>query len=172
MIGRKSLPQFRQGRPACREERRRKAACVNSGAQRYTFGIPELSDGLGVASVAMGLFGIAEIMLNLQVWGNREIIGNKVSGLWLTKSQFTAAWPAALRGTGLGSVLGLLPGGGAMLASFTSYAVEKKLGGNQGQFGNGAIQGVAGPEAANNAGAQAASVSDGLRRCPRFSCRR
>ena len=91
---------------------------VNSGVTRFAFGIPELSDGIGVVSVAMGLFGFAEIITNLEGQEKRDVIAAKVKGLWLTREQFREAWPAVLRGTGLGSVLGLLPGGGAMLASF------------------------------------------------------
>ena len=100
---------------------------VNSGVVRYSFGIPELSDGLGIASVAMGLFGFAEIILNLQSQAKREVMTSKVGRLWLSMAQFRKAWPAVLRGTGIGSVLGLLPGGGAMLSAFASYAVEKKV---------------------------------------------
>jgi TctA family transporter len=85
-------------------------------------------------------------------------VTSKVSGLWITKAQFKKAWPAVLRGTGIGSILGLLPGGGAMLASFASYAMEKKVSKNPGEFGKGAIQGVAGPESANNAGAQTSFI--------------
>jgi len=131
---------------------------VNSGAARFAFGIPELTDGIGVVSVAMGLFGFAEIITNLEHTGKRELLTSKISGLWLTKDQFRKAWPAVLRGTGLGSFLGLLPGGGAMLASFASYALEKKVAKDPSQFGKGAIQGVAGPESANNAGAQTSFI--------------
>src|SRR5512141_1086917 len=131
---------------------------VNSGTQRFTFGIPELSDGIGVVGVAMGLFGFAEIISNLESTEKRELITNKVRGLWLSKEQFKAAWPAVLRGTGLGSILGILPGGGAMLASFGSYALEKKVAKDPSRFGKGAIQGVAGPESANNAGAQTSFI--------------
>ncbi|MFO1308859.1 MAG: tripartite tricarboxylate transporter permease [Burkholderiales bacterium] len=131
---------------------------VNSGVQRFAFGVPELSDGLGVASVAMGLFGFAEIITNLESPERREVLKTKVRGLWITREQFRQAWPAVLRGTGLGSVLGLLPGGGAMLASFASYAVEKKVAKDPGRFGQGAIEGVAGPESANNAGAQSSFI--------------
>ena len=127
---------------------------VNSGVQRFAFGVPELSDGLGVASVAMGLFGFAEIITNLESPERREVLKTKVKGLWITRDQFRQAWPAVLRGTGLGSVLGLLPGGGAMLASFASYAVEKKVAKDPSRFGKGAIEGVAGPESANNAAAR------------------
>jgi len=131
---------------------------VNSGMARFAFGIPELTDGIGVVSVAMGLFGFAEIITNLEGSQKRELVTSKVSTLWLTKAQFKQAWPAVLRGTGLGSVLGLLPGGGAMLASFGSYALEKKVAKDPSRFGKGAIQGVAGPESANNAGAQTSFI--------------
>src|SRR4029077_16585963 len=87
---------------------------VNSGTARFAFGVPELIDGLGVVSVAMGLFGFAEIVSNLENTAEREVMTGKVSRLWITKEQFKKAWPAVLRGTGIGSILGLLPGGGAM----------------------------------------------------------
>jgi putative tricarboxylic transport membrane protein len=131
---------------------------VNSGVARFDFGIPELSDGLGVVSVAMGLFGFAEIIINLESTEVRELLSSKIKGFWLSKKQIRAAAPAVLRGTALGSVLGILPGGGAMLSSFASYAVEKKLAKDPSQFGKGAIQGVAGPESANNAGAQTSFI--------------
>ena len=131
---------------------------VNSGTQRFAFGVPELSDGIGVVGVAMGLFGFAEIITNLESTEKRVLVTNKVKGLWITMEQFKAAWPAVLRGTGLGSVLGILPGGGAMLSSFASYAVEKKLAKDPSRFGKGAIEGVAGPESANNAGAQTSFI--------------
>src|SRR5438093_221316 len=131
---------------------------VNSGTARFAFGVPELIDGLGIVSVAMGLFGFAEIIINLETDEKRELITSKVSTLWLTREQFKQAWPAVLRGTGLGSILGLLPGGGAMLASFGSYALEKKVAKDPSRFGKGAIQGVAGPESANNAGAQTSFI--------------
>ena len=131
---------------------------VNSGVVRFDFGIPELSDGIGVVVVAMGLFGFAEIIGNLESTEKREIIRTKLGGLWFTKQQFRLAAPAAVRGTALGSVLGVLPGGGAMLSAFASYTVEKKLAKDPSQFGKGAIQGVAGPEAANNAGAQSSFI--------------
>jgi TctA family transporter len=131
---------------------------VNSGVARFAFGVPELTDGLGVVSVAMGLFGFAEIISNLESTEKRELVTSKVKGLWPTREQFKVAWPASLRGTALGSVLGLLPGGGAMLASFASYALEKKVAKDPSQFGKGAIQGVAGPESANNAGAQTSFI--------------
>jgi len=131
---------------------------VNSGVARFDFGIPELSDGIGIVSVAMGLFGFAEIVINLESTEVRELVAKKVKGLLPTWAQFKVAFPAVLRGTGLGSILGILPGGGAMLASFASYAVEKKIAKHPEEFGQGAIQGVAGPESANNAGAQTSFI--------------
>jgi TctA family transporter len=131
---------------------------VNSGVQRFDFGVPELTDGIGVVVVAMGLFGFAEIILNLESTEKREVIRTRLKGLWFTKEQFKLAAPAVLRGTALGSVLGVLPGGGAMLSSFASYSIEKKLAKDPSQFGKGAIQGVAGPESANNAGAQTSFI--------------
>src|SRR5512133_1395363 len=131
---------------------------VNSGVARFDFGIPELSDGIGVVVVAMGMFGFSEIILNLESTERRELITTKLRGMWPTKAQFKLAWPAVLRGTALGSVLGVLPGGGATLSSFASYSIEKKLAKDPSQFGKGAIQGVAGPESANNAGAQTSFI--------------
>jgi TctA family transporter len=131
---------------------------VNSGVERFTFDIPELSDGIGVVVVAMGLFGFAEIILNLESNEKREVIRTRLKGLWLTLAQLKQAAPAVLRGTALGSMLGVLPGGGAMLSSFASYSLEKKLARDPSQFGHGAIQGVAGPESANNAGAQTSFI--------------
>jgi len=131
---------------------------VNSGVARFAFGVPELTDGIGVVTVAMGLFGFAEIITNLESTETRERVSAKIKGLWLTKEQFRKAWPAVLRGTGLGSVLGVLPGGGAMLSSFASYTLEKKIAKDPSEFGKGAIQGVAGPESANNAGAQTSFI--------------
>ncbi|MBE7521934.1 MAG: tripartite tricarboxylate transporter permease [Burkholderiales bacterium] len=131
---------------------------VNSGLQRYTFGVPELSDGIGFVTLAMGLFGFAEIIVNLEQRGHREVFTDNVSGLWLKWHEFKEALPAIARGTGIGSVLGILPGGGAMLSAFASYTVEKKISKDPSRFGKGAIEGVAGPESANNAGAQASFI--------------
>ncbi|MBK8768328.1 MAG: tripartite tricarboxylate transporter permease [Burkholderiaceae bacterium] len=132
---------------------------VDTGAMRYTFGIGELSDGISFVALAMGLFGIAEILRNLDgPEADRSVLGNKVTGLWPKASVLKQALPAVLRGTGLGSVLGLLPGGGAVLASFAAYTVEKKLAKDPSRFGKGAIEGVAGPESANNAAAQTSFI--------------
>ena len=133
---------------------------VISGTARYSFDIPQLTDGIGFVVIAMGVFGFGEIISNLgQPAEHREVFTSKVKGLWPNKRDFMEAWPSVLRGTALGSVLGVLPGGGALLASFASYTVEKKFTRNPRiPFGKGAIQGVAGPESANNAGAQTSFI--------------
>jgi TctA family transporter len=131
---------------------------VNSGVARFSFDIPELSDGIEFVAVAMGMFGFAEIILNLEQKENREVFTSKVTNLMPRWDDFKQAFPAILRGTGLGSVLGILPGGGAILASFASYAIEKKISKHPEEFGQGAIAGVAGPESANNAGAQTSFI--------------
>jgi putative tricarboxylic transport membrane protein len=132
---------------------------VNSGALRYTFGVPELGDGIGFVIIAMGVFGFAEIISNLTSGGaQRDVVTKKISGLWPSRADVRQAAPAVVRGTILGSVLGVLPGGGAMLSSFASYALEKKLARDPSRFGKGAIEGVAGPESANNAGAQTSFI--------------
>jgi putative tricarboxylic transport membrane protein len=131
---------------------------VNSGVLRFTFGIPELSDGIGFVVVAMGMFGIAEIITNLELKDKREVFTGKVKNLFPTKDDFKRAWKPVLRGTALGSFLGILPGGGALLSSFGAYTLEKKISATPERFGKGAIEGVAAPEAANNAGAQTSFI--------------
>ncbi|MBR0642234.1 tripartite tricarboxylate transporter permease [Plastoroseomonas hellenica] len=131
---------------------------VQTGQQRFTFGVPELSDGIGFVSIAMGMFGIAEIILNLERPEARSVLTQKVGSLFLTKEEFRRATPAVLRGTIVGSLLGILPGGGASLASFGSYMMERKVSRGRAQFGNGAIEGVAGPESANNAASQTSFI--------------
>jgi putative tricarboxylic transport membrane protein len=134
---------------------------INSGVARYAFGVPELTDGIGFVVIAMGVFGYGEIISNLsQPEGDREVFTANVKGLWPTKQDFKDMAPAVLRGTFLGSALGILPGGGALLASFASYAFEKKVRSKPGEipFGKGNIRGVAAPESANNAGAQTSFI--------------
>jgi putative tricarboxylic transport membrane protein len=131
---------------------------VNSGVLRFTFGIPELSDGIGFVVVAMGMFGTAEIIANLEQGEKREVFTAKVGKLMPSKEDFKRIWAPIMRGTALGSFLGILPGGGALLSSFGAYTLEKKLSRHPEQFGKGAIEGVAGPEAANNAGAQTSFI--------------
>ncbi len=131
---------------------------VNSGVARYSFNITELFDGINLVPLAMGLFAFSEILANLEHTRKREVFTKKVSGFWLTRQEVKEAVPAVLRGTVLGSTLGLLPGGGAVLASFAAYTVEKKVSRTPEKFGRGAIAGVAGPESANNAGAMTSFI--------------
>ena len=132
---------------------------VISGVPRYSFDIPELTDGINFVVIAMGVFGFGEIIANLgRPAEHREVFTKDVHGLWPTREDFRQAWPAVLRGTSLGSLLGVLPGGGALLSSFAAYTLEKKIAGPSGRFGKGDIRGVAGPESANNAGAQTSFI--------------
>ena len=134
---------------------------VNSGVARFSMGIPELTDGIGFITIAMGVFGYGEIISNLGKHASeREVFVGKVTGLMPTKEDFKHMTPAILRGTALGSLLGILPGGGALLAAFAAYTVEKKIKLKPGEiaFGKGNIRGVAGPESANNAGAQTSFI--------------
>ena len=131
---------------------------VNSGVARYSFDIPELTDGINFIAVAMGIFGFAEIIANVEQREQRETFTDHVTNLFPTRDDFRRMLPAAARGTALGTVLGMLPGGGAVLSSFASYTIEKKISRRPQDFGKGAIEGVAGPEAANNAGAQTSFV--------------
>ncbi len=132
---------------------------VISGTARYSFDIPELTDGISFVAIAMGIFGFAEIISNLgKPEEEREVFTKKVTHLYPTKEDFRLAAPAVVRGTAVGSILGVLPGGGAMLSSFASYALEKKLAKDASRFGKGDIRGVAGPESANNAGSQASFI--------------
>jgi len=133
---------------------------VNSGVARYSFDIPELSDGLGFVAVAMGVFGFAEIIANVEKREHREVFTSKVGRLLPSARELADAAPAIGRGTLLGSLLGILPGGGALLASFAAYTVEKKIAGERADppFGQGNIRGVAGPESANNSGAQTSFI--------------
>jgi putative tricarboxylic transport membrane protein len=130
---------------------------VNTGAQRFTFDIPELSDGIDFAPIAMGLFGIAEIVVNLERHLTRSG-AIKVGSLWPTREEVRRAWPAVLRGTMLGSMLGVLPGGGPTLGAFSAYTLEKKISKTPEIFGKGAVEGVAAPEAANNAASQTSFI--------------
>ena len=134
---------------------------VNSGVARYSFDIPELTDGIGFITIAMGVFGYGEIIANLaKTEDKREVFTGKVTGLFPTKEDFRNMIPAILRGTALGSMLGILPGGGALLAAFAAYTIEKKTKLRPGEvpFGQGNIRGVAAPESANNAGSQTSFI--------------
>ncbi len=131
---------------------------VESGALRMTFGVPELSDGIGFVPIAMGLFGMGEIIKNLEKPEHQTVLEGKVTGLWPSLDDFKRCWPVVLRSTAVGSILGLLPGGGAMLSSFAAYTIEKKMAKDPSRFGKGAVEGVAAPESANNAGAQTSFI--------------
>ncbi|MCG3186370.1 MAG: hypothetical protein IOMNBAOH_00927 [Rhodocyclaceae bacterium] len=131
---------------------------VTSGQQRFTFGVPELSDGLGFVTVAMGMFGIGEILANIEHEQTRTAVVAKITKLMPSKEDWKRIIGPILRGTTFGSILGILPGGGSLLSSFASYAIEKKISKNSSEFGKGAIEGVAAPESANNAGAQTSFI--------------
>lgn len=134
---------------------------VNSGVARFSLGIPELTDGIGFIVIAMGVFGYGEIINNLSKHeSEREVFAAKVSGLMPTKEDVKNIVPAVLRGTAMGSILGVLPGGGAVMAAFAAYTVEKntRLKSGEVPFGKGNIRGVAAPESANNAGSQTSFI--------------
>ena len=132
---------------------------LETGAGRLTFDIAELFDGIGFANVAMGLFGFAEIIRNLEMsQESRDIVKGKISGLMPTLKDLKDSAGAILRGTALGSILGILPGGGAVVASFAAYTFEKRIAKDPSRFGRGAIEGVAAPESANNAAAQTSFI--------------
>jgi putative tricarboxylic transport membrane protein len=131
---------------------------VNSGAQRFTFGFYELADGIGFVTVAMGMFGLGEIIRNLENEEQRSVMVRKITGLWPTREDFKRMVAPILRGTFIGSALGILPGSGSILGAFAAYSIEKKISKNRAQFGKGAIEGVAAPESANNAGAQTSFI--------------
>ena len=137
-------------------------ACIGAdlftGLQRYTIGYTELEDGVGLVPVFMGLFGISEVLINIEDPEKRDVFKTKIKGLFPTRQDWKDSAGPIARGSVVGFFLGLLPGGGATIASFISYAMEKKLSKHPEEFGNGAIEGVAGPETANNAGAGGAFI--------------
>jgi TctA family transporter len=131
---------------------------VNSGVARYSFNMPELIDGVGIGTVAMGVFGFSEIIRNLEDGEERQVFTRTITGLLPNFSDIKQAFLPTLRGTALGSMLGILPGGGPVLGSFSAYTLEKKLARDPSRFGKGAIEGVAAPESANNAAAQTSFI--------------
>jgi len=131
---------------------------IYTGQPRFTFGIPELYSGINFVSMAVGVFGVAEILRNLEHETKREVLVKRVTNLWLTREDFRRIIGPVLRGTVIGSILGVLPGGGHVLSSFASYSAEKNLSKHREEFGHGAIEGVAGPESANNAAAQTSFI--------------
>jgi putative tricarboxylic transport membrane protein len=131
---------------------------VNSGMSRYTFGVPELSDGIGFTVIAVGLFAVAEIVTNLEQKESREVFTGRIANLMpVAKDIKDASWPT-VRGTAVGAIFGVLPGTGPALSTFAAYILEKKLAKDPSRFGKGAIEGVAAPEAANNAAAQTSFI--------------
>ena len=131
---------------------------VNTGVPRLTFGIPDIADGMDFVPVVVGLFGIGEVAANLEIPQDRSILSGKIKNLMPTWPDLKAAFPAILRGTCVGTMLGILPGGGATLPPFAAYALEKKVSRHPERFGTGVIEGVASPESANNAGAQTSFI--------------
>jgi putative tricarboxylic transport membrane protein len=131
---------------------------VTTGVLRFDFDIPQLFDGVDFVPLALGIFGFAEIIKNLEPQDKTSLITSRITSLFPTREDWRRMTPAILRGTGIGAVLGVLPGGGAVLASFASYTIEKKVSRRPEEFGRGAIEGVAGPESANNAGAQTSFI--------------
>jgi putative tricarboxylic transport membrane protein len=131
---------------------------VTSGVQRYTFDIPQLADGIGFVVVAMGMFGLAEIIRNLEQEEGRSVMVKKITNLMPTKEDWKRMIAPILRGTVIGSAVGILPGSGSILGAFAAYSIEKKVSKNSAEFGKGAIEGVAAPESANNAGAQTSFI--------------
>jgi TctA family transporter len=131
---------------------------VTSGTARFAFGQAELADGINFVVVAMGVFGVAEIVRNLENERTRKVFVTQIGGLLPSGDDVRRIVASILRGTALGSLLGILPGGGALLASFAAYSLEKQISPRGAEFGTGAIEGVAAPEAANNAGAQTSFI--------------
>jgi putative tricarboxylic transport membrane protein len=131
---------------------------LETGEERMTFGLPILSDGIDFAVLAMGIFGIAEIMRNLDHTEHRDVVRQAIGRLLPNKEDFRQSYKPVLRGTVIGAILGILPGNGAVLGPFAAYTLEKKLAKDPSRFGRGAIEGVAGPESANNAGAQTSFI--------------
>ena len=131
---------------------------IYTGTPRFTMGITEYADGLNFVALAVGVFGIAEILRNLEGEQDRTVLGTKLGGLFPSRDDLKAMVAPMMRGTVVGSILGILPGGGAVLASFASYTMEKRMSDRPDEFGKGAIAGVAGPESANNAGAQTSFI--------------
>jgi putative tricarboxylic transport membrane protein len=131
---------------------------LETGEERMTFGLPFLADGIDFAVLAMGIFGIAEILRNLDHTETRDVVRQAIGRLLPSKDDFKQSYKPVLRGTVIGAILGILPGNGAVLGPFAAYTVEKKLAKDPKRFGRGAIEGVAGPESANNAGAQTSFI--------------
>ena len=124
---------------------------VVNGRERFTFGSVNLTAGIELLAVVIGLFGVTEILLNVEAMARNSVIAERIRGLWPSVTDWRASWRPILRGSGLGFLLGIVPGGGPVTASFMSYAIERRIAREPERFGKGAIEGVAGPESANNA---------------------
>ena len=131
---------------------------VNSGMARFSFGLPELTDGMGFTVVAVGLFAVSEIVKNLETKERGEVFTSKIKNIMPTITDLKASAMPILRGTAVGAFFGTLPGTGPAISSFSAYMVEKKWAKDPSRFGKGAIEGVAGPEAANNAASQTSFI--------------
>ena len=131
---------------------------LETGEERMTFGYSPLADGIDFAILAMGIFGFAEVLRNLEVTEHRDVVRKAIGRLLPSLAELRQSSPSILRGTVIGGVLGILPGNGAVLGPFASYSLEKKIAKEPRRFGHGAIEGVAGPESANNAGAQTSFI--------------
>ncbi|HKF08940.1 MAG TPA: tripartite tricarboxylate transporter permease [Xanthobacteraceae bacterium] len=131
---------------------------VNSGARRFNFGMTGLADGIEFVAISMAIYGIAEVVYNLEQKQAAKMVTGALGRVWPSFADVKQCAGSILRGTGLGAILGVLPGGGALLASFAAYTVEKKVASAPRQFGSGDIRGVAAPESANNAGAQTSFI--------------
>jgi TctA family transporter len=131
---------------------------VNSGVIRFAFGQPELADGIGFVALAMAFFGIADVLINLEKSEKQEVFTSRIGSVLPTRDDLRICTWSMARGTAIGSLLGILPGGGALLASFAAYMLEKKVAKPPRAFGEGDIRGVAAPESANNAGAQTSFI--------------
>lgn len=129
-----------------------------TGRARFTMNLPELFDGIGIVPVVMGLFGISEILLNVERSLKQSVYETRIRNLFPSLSDWRRSFAAILRGSFIGFFLGILPGGGAVISSFASYVTEKKLSKHPREFGQGAIEGVAGPESANNASATSSFI--------------
>ena len=135
---------------------------IQSGVQRFTFGVPELADGLEITVVAVGMFGLGSTIVSVERREHtpyRPVFYDEVRELWPTREEVRRSWPAAVRGTCVGCVLGVLPAGGPVLSSFAAYAVERKIAKSASRLGKGATEPAwPAPEAANNAAAQTAFI--------------
>ena len=131
---------------------------VNTGARRFNFGMMGLADGIEFVAISMAIYGIAEVVYNLEKKQGTSVVSSALGRVWPSLADLRYCAGSILRGTGLGAILGVLPGGGALLASFAAYTLEKKVARPPRQFGYGDIRGVAAPESANNAGAQTSFI--------------